>query len=102
MNVVCVLVKENSVPVHHNNIHTMVIEMYKAANGMSPVIMNDVFKLSDETHYHLRHTTQFLVYPIHNSFNGSESASYLGPKTWKQIPTEIKNKDSLNGFKKRN
>ena len=24
----------------------------------------------------------------------------LGPKIWEQIPTEIKNKDSLVGFKK--
>ena len=30
----------------------------------------------------------------------AESASYLGPKIWEQIPAEIKNKDSLDGFKK--
>ena len=89
------LVKDNSVSVRHNNIHTLAIEMYKVVNGMPPEIMNDVFKLRDETHYHLRHTAQFLVDPIQSIFNGSESASYLGPKIWEQIPTEIKNKDSL-------
>ena len=31
-------------------------------------------------------------------FNGSESASYLGPKIWEQIPTEIKTINSLAGF----
>ena len=70
------------------------------ANSMSLEIMNDVFKLRDETHCHLRHTAQFLIDAIHSVFNGSESASYLGPKIWEQIPTEIKNKDSLVGFKK--
>ena len=74
--------------------------MYKVVNGISPEIMNKVFKLREEPHYHLRHTTQFLVDPIRSDFNDSESASSLGPKIWEQIPMEIKNKDSLVGFKK--
>ena len=94
------LVKDNSVSVHHNNIHAMAIEMYKMVNCISPEIMNKVFKIREETHYHLRHTTQSIVDPIHSVFNGSESTLYLLPKIWQQIPTEIKNKDSLVGFKK--
>ena len=74
------LLKDNSVPIHHNNIHTLAIEMYKVANGMSPEIMNDIFKLRENTHYNLRRTSKFLVDPIHTMFNGSESASYSGPK----------------------
>ena len=74
--------------------------MYKVANGISLEIMNEVFKLREETNYRLRHTTQFLVDPMHSVFNGSESASYLCPKIWEQIHTEIKNKYSLVGFKK--
>ena len=74
--------------------------MYKVANGISPEIINEVFKLREETHYHLRHTTQFLVDPIHSVFNGRESAFYLGPKILEQIPTEIKNNNSLVRFKK--
>ena len=73
------LIKDNSVSVHHNNIHTLAIEMYKVVNGISPEIMNDVFKVRNETHYHVRHTSQLLIEPIHSVFNGSESASYLGP-----------------------
>ena len=69
-------------------------------NGISPEIMNDVFKVRNKTHYQLRHTSQFLIEPIHSVFNGSESASYLGPKIWEQIAIEIKNKDSLISFKK--
>ena len=33
-------------------------------------------------------------------FNGSESASYVGPEIWKQISLESKNINSLVGFKK--
>ena len=49
-----VLAKGNSVSVHHNNIHAIAIEMYKVVSGISPEIMNEVFKLREETHYHLR------------------------------------------------
>ena len=39
------LIKDNSVSIHHNNIHTLAIEMYKVVNGMSSEIMNGIFKL---------------------------------------------------------
>ena len=91
--------KDNSVSIHHSNIHALAIEMYKVANDMSPEIMNEVFKLRNTPHYNLRHTAFFSTELIHSVFNGAESASYLGPKIWEQIPAEIKNKDSLNGFK---
>ena len=54
----------------------------------------------EKTHYNLRGTSQFLVDPVHNVFNGSESASYFGPKISPEIPTDIKNKGSLIEFKK--
>ena len=94
------LVKNNSVSIYHDNIHTLAIEIYKVANGICPEIINDIFNLRENKHYNLRHTSQFLVDPIHNVFNGTESGSYLGPKIWEEIPTDIKNKNSLIGFKK--
>ena len=92
--------KDNSVSIHHSNIHALAIEMYKVANDMSPDIMNGVFKLRNTPHYNLRHTSHFSADPMHSVYNGTESASYLGPKIWEQISAENKNKDSLNGFKK--
>ena len=59
------------------------------------------FKLRDNPHYHLRHTSQFLADQIHNVFNGRESGSYVGPKIWEEIASEIKNIISLNGFKRK-
>ena len=46
--------------------------------------------------------TYFTIFvnPIQSVYNGSESASYLGPKIWKQIPSEIGNQKSLKGFKR--
>ena len=74
------LVKNNSVSMHHYNIHTLANEMHKVANDMSAEIRNEIFKLRENAHYNLRYISQLLVDPIHSVFNGSESASYLGPK----------------------
>ena len=74
-------VKYNSL-IHHNNIHILAIEMYKVDNGMSPEIMNGIFKLRENTQYNLRHTSKFLVDPIRSVFNGSESESYLERNTF--------------------
>ena len=57
---------------------------------MSPKIMSEVFKLRDISCYNLRHTSQFSTDPIRSVYNGTKSASYLGPKIWEQIPAEIK------------
>ena len=65
---------------------------------MSPDIMSEIFQLIENTHYYLRHTSQFIAHLIHSVYNGSESASYLGPKVWELIPPEIKTIESLRGF----
>ena len=62
--------KDNSVSIHHNNIHALAIEMYKVANDMSPDIMNEVFKLKNTPHYNLRHTSNISTDPIHSDYNG--------------------------------
>ena len=49
--------------------------------------MSEVFKLRDTPCYNLRHL-------IHSVYNGTESVMYLG-----QTLAEIKDKESLNGFK---
>ena len=95
------LEKDNSVSIHHNNIHSLAIEMYKVANGISPEIMKDVFQIRNILHYNLRYAPTFVTENIHCVYNDSESASYLGPKIWEQIPTEIKTINSLQDLKKK-
>ena len=69
------LSKDNSVSIHHNNIHVLAIEMYKFTNDMSRDIMNEVFKLRNTPHCNLRHTSHFSTDPIHSVYNRTESAS---------------------------
>ena len=42
--------------------------MYKVVNGTSPEIMNEVFKQRSNSHYDLRHTSQFFVNAIHSVY----------------------------------
>ena len=94
------LEKDYSVLIHNNNIHSLAIEMYKAANGISPEIMKHVFQIRNISHYNLRYAPTFVTGNIHCVYNSIESASYLEPEIWEQIPTEIKKINSLAGFKK--
>ena len=83
------LEKDNSVSIHYKKIQALAIEIYKVANGVSPVIMNEIIQLKEEFHYNLRYTFKFVIPPIHSVYHGSESASYLRLKIWKLIPRVI-------------
>ena len=73
------LERDNSVSTHYRNIQTLAIEMYKVGNVISPEITNEIFQLTEKSHYNLRYTSEFINPPIHSVYHGSESASYLGP-----------------------
>ena len=74
--------------------------MYKVVNGTFPETMNEVFKQRNNSHYNLRHTSQFSVNPVHSVYNGTESALQLGPQIWEQIPSEIRKRDFKREIKK--
>ena len=71
--------RDNSLSIHYKNIQALAIEMYKVGNGISLEIINEIFQLTEKSHYNLRHTSELIIPPIHSIYHGSESASYLGP-----------------------
>ena len=42
------LEKGNSISIHQRNLQILAIEMFKVSNVLSPVLMNDIFKLRGE------------------------------------------------------
>ena len=74
--------------------------MYKVSKGMSPPQITELFPRRHEL-YKLRHNAEFLQ-PLVNSVRcGTESISYLGPKSWGLVPDTYKNLDSQrhqNGY----
>ena len=69
--------------------------MYKVVNGMSPEIINELLKQRNNPYYNLRHTSQFFVNLAHSFYYATDSALYLEPNIWEQIPSEVRNKESL-------
>ena len=53
------LEKDNSVSIHQRNLQILGIEMFKVSNGLSPVLMNDIFKLRAEQTYNFRKFLSF-------------------------------------------
>ena len=84
------LVKDNSLSIHHKNVQTLAIKMHKFANNMSPEITNEIFPLREINHYNLKHPSLFILPAMHIIYNGTESAVYLGPRNWEIMPSEIK------------
>ena len=76
------------------------IEVYKYLNGLSPDIVNDLFKLRENT-YNLRN------FHIVESKNprikkfGLDSIAYRASQLWKNVPEEIRNSTSLPVFKEK-
>ena len=94
------LEKDNSVSIHQKNLQILATEMFKVSNGLSVVLMNDIFKLTGEQTYNLRKLSQFYRPKINSVYNGTESVSFLGPKIWDLVPNELKDIGNLAPFKK--
>ena len=71
---------DNSISVHQKNILILAIELYKIVNGLSPVIMKDVFPLNNNLSYNTRNRRTFHSRPIKSVAYGSETLPHLAIK----------------------
>ena len=69
--------------------------MFKSYKGLSPPIMDNVFKLKTENPYSLRQVSGFSRPVVKTVYHGTESLSYLGPKIWDILPEKLRNMDNL-------
>ena len=88
----------NEKTVHQCNIQTLMIEVYKFLNGLSPPIMNDVFCLRENT-YNLRNFRLFACQNVKTNIYGTETIAYKSSQLWNLIPDQMKNLQSLALFK---
>ena len=91
------LKRDNSVCIHHRNIQSLAIEMFKSQKELSPIIMQEVFPKRD-IKYNLRSQTDFKSSGTSTVHKGTESLRSLGPKIWNLIPQDIKESESLDIF----
>ena len=93
------ILKDNSWNVHESSIHTLLIEIYKSINNLSPPIMKDFFDLKN-TRYDLR-SKQLLKLPeTSTSRYGTQALCFIGSLIWNKVPNKIENIDNIEDFKK--
>ena len=93
------LLKENSWNVHENNIHTLLIEIYKSINNLSPPIMKVFFDLKN-TRYDLR-SKQLLKLPeTSTSRYATQTLCFKDNLIWNTARNKFKNIDNIEDFKK--
>ena len=73
--------------------------MFKVSKGLCPEIVKGLFQFRNEILYNLGQVPNSHS-PCKNSFSGTESIKFLGPKIWKLIPDEMKELESLWEFKR--
>ena len=90
---------DNSWNVHESNIHTLLIEIYKSKNNLSPPIMKKIVDLK-YNRYDLR-SKQLLKLPeTSTSRYGTQALCFKGRLIWNTFPNKIKNIDNTGYFKK--
>ena len=85
------LEKDSPVSINTRNLCFLAVEMFKVIKGFVPTIINDLFPLKVMNKCNLRRKLFFKIprnETVHNSF---ESISYLGPKIWGMLPSEMRN-----------
>ena len=93
------LLKDKSFTIHHRNLQKLATEMFKVKNKLSPSLMENVFPEETTNPYNLRNAPTFKVTNPHTVYNGTETISFRGPKTWALLPNSIKQSKSLAEFK---
>ena len=60
-----------------------------------PELMNDIIKKRDVT-YSFRNNSTFETKKIKSVYYGSRTISFLSPKIWKLLPSNIKDSKNIN------
>ena len=83
------LIKDRSEHIHDRNKKLLAIEMYKAANNISPSAIADF--LPNKVIYHdTRNKSNFTREKVNSYTIGQNLLGILGPKLWDHLPSEIK------------
>ena len=88
----------NESTIHIRNLKFLLTGVYKFLNGLSPPIMNEVFQTNDNP-YDLRNPR--ILASKHKSTikYGINTIAFRGSQIWQNIPSEIRNSESLSLFK---
>ncbi len=93
------LTKDRTCTIHHRNIQTLALEIFKTKNNLNPEFMNSIFVAKHDSGYILRNTTEFESHNIRTVHWGEDTLRYLGRKIWNIVPVNIKQSISAKQFR---
>ena len=79
---------DKSYNIHHKNIQTLAIELYKVKSNLSNQIMQEIFE--KRQNLDLRFQPDFVFPGVNTTYFGLHSLRYFSSKIWNAIPDEIK------------
>ena len=90
------LIKNESVCIHHRNIQLVAIEMFKVKNNLCPEIWKYIFQLNTDS----TSKKTFIIPNVNNEYMGKLSLRWFGPVVWEtMLPDYYKNITTLEKFK---
>ena len=88
----------NEVSIHNKNMQTLLIEVYKNLNGLSPPIMLDLFT-TRENIYNLRNFRELHCEKKKTIRYGTETITYKAAQSWELLLCDIKSSPTFIEFK---
>ena len=92
------LKKDNSFKIHHKDIQSLAIELFKIKKGIANPILCDFMPLRS-IDYNLRSQIDFSVSSANTTHFGWNCLRYFASKVWNMVPPELKNLNDIDIFK---
>ena len=95
------LIKDKPFPIHHQNIQSSAIKIYKAMNDLPGGNLREFF-VKNSHNYNLRSRPKLTVSSINTVFKVQNSISNFGSVIWNSIPAELNENQLFSSFQIRN
>ena len=82
------LSKQDLINIHIRNNQQLMVEIFKCLKGMSPLIMNEIFRLRNIP-YTIRSPRELDSRLPKTMYCGLETIAYKGSQLWQQLPAKI-------------
>ena len=94
------LKRDKSVTIHHRNIQSLAIELFKVKQNLSNSMLSNIFP-TQSISYNLQSQTDFIGSNASTSQYGLNSMRCFVSKVWQMTPMEIKNSVLIESFKEK-
>ena len=84
--------------IHHGNIQSLAIELFKIKNNLLATIMSDIFQ-PRAVSYNLRSQIDFTRPNVNSEHFGISSLRYMAPKVCDMLPNDVKNVNDIETFR---